>query len=307
MSARICRALRKHSETRRTSLRPPPSPKHHILAKHRTQLLLHARPRPSESNPRSPAQRNTTTLQSLDRARLIASSLQQILARSVSSQLAPPPPPSPASLYPTPRSPKSQFAILERPFLRTRAPAQAPKAHPPRPVPPSLQTKPAHPQPSSPSAPPRQSNQTRLLPQDNVPSREFFPASASIRKSRKNAPARVSIHLHRSPLRPSNNPTQSPPPLLRSTPRRPFQIPRIARLPAQRIVCLIRHQKFRRIRISQNNRTRRPQPRNQRRIHLRHIILPQQRPRRCRPARHINTAFNRQRNAMQRLQRVRHS
>ena len=82
--------------------------------------------------------------------------------------------------------------------------------------------------------------------------------------------------------------------------RRPLQIPRIARLPAQRIVRLIRHQIFRRIRISQNNRARRPQPRYQRRIHERHIRLPQQRSRWRRPSRRVDTALNRQRHAMQR-------
>ena len=146
------------------------------------------------------------------------------------------------------------------------------------------------------SDPTERTSALRKMSRSRNPSRRRL-QSANSAKMRRHAHRSTAIASH-SPYRAarSNHRRLS----TTRSPRRPLQVPRIARLAAQGIVSLICHQIFGRIRISQYNPTRRTQPRYKRRIRLRDIIFPQQRPRRRRPSSRINAALNRQRDAMQR-------
>ena len=79
------------------------------------------------------------------------------------------------------------------------------------PAPPSPQIIAPHPPPFAPSAPPLPAAKTVLPTRDNVPWKARALASASIRKSPKNAPGRVSNLRRRCRLLRPNIPPQSPP------------------------------------------------------------------------------------------------
>jgi hypothetical protein len=87
--------------------------------------------------------------------------------------------------------------------------------------------------------------------------------------------------------------------------RCPLQIPRTIRPPVKSIVRLISHQKFRHIRIPQQNRASPSQSRHQRRIFRRDVAAPQSAPALARPPRHIHTTLRRNRYAVQQSKRIR--
>ena len=87
--------------------------------------------------------------------------------------------------------------------------------------------------------------------------------------------------------------------------RCPLQIPRTIRPPVKSIVRLISHQKFRHIRIPQQNRASPSQSRHQRRVLRGNVAATQTAPTLARPPRHFQRTLHRNRHAMQRTQRIR--
>jgi len=82
----------------------------------------------------------------------------------------------------------------------------------------------------------------------------------------------------------------------RSTGRKPH-VARIARPARQPVVGFVRHQELRRSRVTQHHRARGANSLHQRCISARPAIFSQQRTRRARPARHVNTTLHRQWNS----------
>src|SRR5271155_2808182 len=276
-----------------TLAHPSPAPTPPVPANPGTSDSIPPRaPRPSKRRPSAPhAQINSTKAATRDPDSAAANPPLEIPARAK-------PPPRPAPLQQFPESQESRRhpqnkprEVSEFPRRSTHAKAPAPMPDPRCPAPPSPQIIALRPQPSAPSGPPRPIAKTAPPTPDNVLSKARAPASASMRKSPKNAPAPVSNRRRRCPA-------------ARSA-RCPLQIPRAVRPPVKRVVRLISHQKFRHIRIPQQNRASPAQSRHQRSILRRHVTPSQTAPTLARPPSHIHTTLHRNRHAVQQSKRIR--